>query len=175
MISSFSFWFALFCVIGSRFIHLIRTESNAILFTAESWRLGKPWIKWNQALPLTLRALLTQLFSLPISQARVHTVVQRCGRNPLPRIPQSLPSRAISEGQSSSQVPAMEILKKYKNKLTKNIFIFTYLMTTQIISSVTILYAYTIQPHILQTKYIILVVRYPLLTDTNEILFCHRI
>ena len=69
----------------------------------------------------------------------------------------------------------MEILKKYKNKLTKNIFIFTYLMTTQIISSVTILYTYTIQPHILQTKYIVLVVRYPLFTDTNEILFRHRI
>lgn len=96
-------------------------------------------------------------------------------RNPLPCIPQSLPSRAISEGQSSSQVPAKEILKKYKNKLTKNIFIFTYLLTTQIISSVTILYTYTTQPHILQTKYIILVVRYPLFTDTNEILFRHRI
>ena len=32
---SFSFWHTSLCIIGSRFIHLIRTESNAFLFMAE--------------------------------------------------------------------------------------------------------------------------------------------
>ena len=32
---SFFFWLTSLCVIGSRFIHLIRTESNAFLFIAE--------------------------------------------------------------------------------------------------------------------------------------------
>ena len=29
---SFSFWLTLLCIVGSRFIHLIRTDSNAFLF-----------------------------------------------------------------------------------------------------------------------------------------------
>ena len=29
---SFSFWFSSLCIIGSRFIHLIRTDSNAFIF-----------------------------------------------------------------------------------------------------------------------------------------------
>ena len=32
---SFFFWSPLFCIIGSRFIHVIRTNSNAFLFMAE--------------------------------------------------------------------------------------------------------------------------------------------
>ena len=32
---SFSFWFTSLCIIGYRFIHLIRTDSNAFLFMAE--------------------------------------------------------------------------------------------------------------------------------------------
>ena len=33
---SFYFWLTSLCIIGSRFIHLIRTDSNAFLFMAES-------------------------------------------------------------------------------------------------------------------------------------------
>ena len=36
---SFSFWLTLLCIIGSRFIHLIRTESNVFLFKAEQYSI----------------------------------------------------------------------------------------------------------------------------------------
>ena len=34
---SFSFWLTSLCIIGSRFIHLIRTDSNVFLFMAEQY------------------------------------------------------------------------------------------------------------------------------------------
>ena len=36
---SFFFWLISLCIIGSRFIHLIRTDSNAFLFVAEQYSL----------------------------------------------------------------------------------------------------------------------------------------
>ena len=36
---SFSFWLASLCIIGSRFIHLIRTDSNEFLFMAEYYSI----------------------------------------------------------------------------------------------------------------------------------------
>ena len=34
---SFTFWLTSLCIIGSRFIHFIRTDSNAFLYMAEKW------------------------------------------------------------------------------------------------------------------------------------------
>ena len=36
----FSFWLTSFCVMGSSFVHLIRTDSNAFLFMAESYSIA---------------------------------------------------------------------------------------------------------------------------------------
>ena len=35
----FFFWFTLFCIVGYRFIHLIRTDSSAFLFKAEKYSI----------------------------------------------------------------------------------------------------------------------------------------
>ena len=56
-ILSFSFWLTSLCIIGSRFIHLIRTDSNAflfyswVIFHAKSWLIRKgsdAWRDWGQ-------------------------------------------------------------------------------------------------------------------------------